>query len=292
MSLKDASFAMRSMLILCYLLAGCGAAPRSALETFREAESRARVDAQLAEIERERESEKSCSTEALTQARQPRQLASQIQRVSPKSEFESTSDFYIRASSIQKINTNDIVLIVPISENRLQYNADRGLLIMDVLFGVLPVNSATFDREKYDIERYIEVGGDVVRSRVTGYNIFGAGVTVDRWTGRHIGLIIGKFLDTPSMSSHHWPSRRVTQPDKLMFVVKKDEAKDIKSNMAIIFRGDLVPPYLTYGRSTTSASLDRRWESDVHVTALIINLKCAAIINKKTSSILHQINLR
>lgn len=280
------------MLILCCLLTGCGAASRSSLETFREAESRARVEAQLAEIERERESEKSCFTESLTQARQPRQLASQIKRVSPKSEFESTSDFYTRASSIQKINTDNISLIVPIPDSQLKYDADRTLLTLDLTFGIFSVYSANFDREKYDIERYIKVDGNMVGSSVTGYNIFGAGVTVKRWTGRHIGLIIGKFLETPSMSTHHWPGRRVTQPEELVFTMKKEEATDAKSNMAIIFKGDLVPPYLTYGRSTTSASLDRRWESDFHVTALIINLKCAAIVNTKTLSILHHINLR
>lgn len=290
---------MRSMLILCCLLTGCGAASRSELETSREATRRAGVEAQqLAEIERVRRSEKLCSTESLTQARQPRQLASQIKRVSPKSEFESTSDFYTRASSIQKINTNNISLIAPIAYGRpgwvdkLEYDADKALLTLNLTNGILSAYSADFDSEKYYMEYYIKVDGNTVGSSVTGYNIFGAGVTVKRWTGRHIGLIIGKFLETPSMGTHGWPHHRFAQPEKLVFPMKKDEAKDTKSNIAVMFKGDLVPPYLTYGRSTTSASLDRRWENDFHVTALIINLKCAAIVNTKTLSILHHINLR
>lgn len=230
--------------------------------------------------------------ESILQARGAKQRGVNLKEVAAifrdanlkKGEFETTEQFKSRAAKlltkVKSLTRNsggagdDLIFEIPVPEAKITYNADQKSLKLGTESGPL------------HLSRY---GGRLLVSHVSrdagayvGENAFGAKRPVLRVQRVELQVDVG------GASSLSWPEK--FRP--ILLTMAPEEARTAKNSMAVLFVGEMNPPFYEVQRTKGSPSISNPIDLNTVEEILHISPFCALLFNGGTGEALRNLPIR
>jgi hypothetical protein len=198
-----------------------------------------------------------------------------------KNEFETSAEFSKRTSGkvaevnqlIAKTGAPSLIFGARIPEKNLKYDADRGIMkIGDFLGGgVLQRNSSS--------DAIIVSYSEVAVGSYEASNAFGARATVSRREASELTVTSRK------------PADAVFNAKPIDVPVPREEARDSKESIGVVFSAKLKSPYFTTGGHHLEPKIDFLFDYTIKTETIVADVYCAAFYNAATGRIIQMVAL-